>query len=274
MAKKRNLWVMSAMVLAFGIFSVSCASNPYTKRSAFVYINPESGINDMAKYRYDSFVAEIKSQIITGTPEAQEIQEVSERLIDAAQKWATANGKPNYLKNFKWQVSLVKDDNFANAFCMAGGKIVVFTGILPITENVDGLAAILGHEIAHALLKHEWEDFTSNQFKHVATMNAQSVGGTGVGDITNLAINYLGTLPHSRNQEIEADTVGLTLMLIAGYNGEEASAVWTRMSAHGGGGKSDFTSTHPSDEKRVDNLKNELPVAQETAKKVLEYKLQ
>jgi predicted Zn-dependent protease len=102
-------------------------------------------------------------------------------------------------------------------------------------------------------------------------MNAQSFGGTGGETIADVAITYLGALPHSRKQETEADTVGLTLMLIAGYNGEEAINFWQRMASRGHTGKSDFAFAHPSDEKRVENLTKELSTAKETAVRVLSY---
>jgi predicted Zn-dependent protease len=224
-----------------------------------------------ADQRYNQFLAVAKDQIITGTPVATEIQEISERLIVAAEKWATANGKPNYLKPYKWQFTLIKEDS-ANAFCMAGGEIVVYTGILPYTKNNDGLACVLGHEIAHALLNHEQEDLAGGIWKQALVMNVQSNVGAVSGVVANAAATYLGTLPHSRKQETETDKVGLTLAIIAGYNGEEAIALWQRMSANGSSEKSDFTSTHPSGANRIESLKKELPIAQETAKKVLAYK--
>jgi predicted Zn-dependent protease len=238
-----------------------------------VYLYTKAIIIEDAELRYNKILSELKDHIITNTPEAEMVKEVAIRLVDAADKWAIANGKPKYVKNYKWKFTLF-DLEARNAGCLGGGEIAVFSGILPYTQTPDGLAAVLGHEIAHALLNHAQEDAAAGIWKYSAVMTAQANAGQGAALGADAAMTYLGTYPASRSQETAADTVGLRLMLIAGYNGEEAIAFWERMAASGSSGKSDFFSTHPLHEKRIENLKKDLPVAQELAQKILAHKPQ
>ena len=250
-----------------------CATNPYTGQSTMAFVsNDELFAQSFTEYK--QFLAE--QTVITGTADAALVTEVGERLRVAAEKWVAAEGRPQYLDQYEWEYRLV-DSPEVNAWCMPGGKIVVYTGILPVTKNADGLAVVLGHELSHALLNH-------GQQRQSASI-LQSIGGVGV-DAAGAALgasgtrrelvelgygagsSLLGTLPFSRKHESEADAAGLTLMTIAGYRPEEAAAFWERMAAAGGGGTPEFLSTHPSDQTRINALKRETPTARETAARV------
>ena len=265
--------IVLVLSVALGLGLISCASNPYTKKSSFVYLYTKAMIIEDAELRYNKFLSAGKDYIISGTPEAEMVKEVAARLVDAADKWAIASGKPKYVKNYKWKFTLF-DYKARNAVSLVGGEIIVCTGILTYTQTPDGLAAILGHEIAHALLNHAQEDAASGILKYSAAMTVQDNMGRGGALGADAAMTYLGTYPASRSHETAADTVGLRLMLIAGYKGEEAIAVWERMAASESSGKSAFFSTHPLHEKRIENLKKDLPIAQELAQKILAYKQQ
>jgi hypothetical protein len=226
-----------------------CMSVPYTGQYAW----PDGEAKAQAFRAYRQFMDEAQDFIVTGTPEAQMVQEVGDRIIQAAKTWARANGDRSYLSTYKWEVTLIRS-NERNAWCMAGGKIVIYTGILPITQNADGLAAVMGHEVAHALLGHTTRKKQAEEF-------AEIWANIGLGS------KHSTELPYSRAMEVEADKVGLTLMVIAGYNGEEAAAVWRRWSALGGE-TAEFLSTHPSDSRRIRILQNELRASQRIAARV------
>lgn len=263
-------------VLLFGGFTIltlamGCATNPLTGKSTLALVD-NSTIFPSAFQQYSQFLSENK--VITGTADAKRVETVGIKIKDAAQKWLSAIGHGNYLKDYKWEYKLV-DDKAVNAWCMPGGKIVVYTGILPITKDEAGLATIMGHEVAHALLNHGQQRMSAGLI--------QQAGAVGVGLALNdkkaetqqLAMTaygagseVFGMLPFSRSHESEADKIGLILMAIAGYNPDNAVPFWERMgAASGGGAPPEFMSTHPSHDTRVSNLKKWIPEAKAEAKK-------
>jgi predicted Zn-dependent protease len=186
----------------------------------------------------------------------------------------TANGKADYLKDYKWEYKLV-DSKEVNAWCMPGGKIVVYTGILPITKDDAGLAAVLGHEVAHALANHGQQRMSAGLLQQagavgvaVATQNKSTESQQVWMQAYGVGSQVGGMLPFSRAHETEADQIGLLLMTIAGYAPENAVGVWERMSAMSGGkAPAEFLSTHPSNQTRIDNIKSWIPnVKKEAAK--------
>ena len=223
---------------------------------------------------YREFLNE--NTVITNTAEARMVQRVGERLADAAQKWCEANGSPHYLDDYAWEYKLVQDDQ-VNAFCLPGGKIVVYTGILPVTKDEAGLAVVLGHEISHALLNHGQQsmsyDLASQLGMLGVLMGAQAIGLSENAQMAALVVYQLanqfgGELPFSRKNESEADEYGLYLMAIAGYNPDAAAPFWERMKAAGAGSNAEFFSTHPSPDNRIKNLQN---LNAEAKKKAAEF---
>jgi len=252
--KGRTVVVISAIILL--IFG--CATNPLTGKKTMAFIN-NSQLFPMAFEAYTEFLNE--STVITGTEEALMVERVGKKLAASAQKWLESEGNGNYLRDYRWEYKLVKDDQ-VNAWCMPGGKIVVYTGILPVTKTEDGLAVVLGHEISHALLNHGQQNLSAGILQELGiigiTIGAAAAGLSEEVQTALLLTAYFGsiiggTLPFSRSNESEADHYGLLLMAIAGYNPDEAVPFWQRMAAMGSSGPQ-FLSTHPSPSTRIRQL--------------------
>jgi predicted Zn-dependent protease len=177
-------------------------------------------------------------------------------------------GKLDELKDYQWEYHLVQSDE-VNAWCMPGGKIVVYTGILPLTENADALAVVLGHEVSHALLNHGQQQSSASLIQQAGLLGLQAVTSNSANadlyaQAYVLATTVAGTLPFSRGQESQADQYGLTLMAIAGYDPNEAVPFWQRMAAltaDSSASTPEFLSTHPSDENRIADIKKWIPDA-------------
>lgn len=262
--------------LILGIFTAivisGCATNPVTGKKNLNFVS-NSELFPSSFQQYNAFIAENK--VITGTADAKKVEAVGVRIKNAAEKYLTYLGQAQYLSDYRWEYKLV-DNKEVNAWCMPGGKIVVYSGILPVTQNEAGLATVMGHEVSHALANHGAQRMSAAQL--------QQIGGAALGAATSgksestqqiFAQAYgLGSevgvmLPFSRSNETEADKIGLTLMAIAGYNPDDAISFWTRMSAKSGAaGTPEFMSTHPSDASRIANLKSLIPEARATAAKV------
>ena len=264
---KKHLLLASAVY-----FFVACSStNPFTGKNTLNFVSNEQ-LFPSAFQQYDTFLKENK--VITGTADARRVENIGMKIRAAAEKYLTANGYSEYLKDYKWEYKLVQDDA-VNAWCMPGGKIVVYTGILPVTKDDAGLATVMGHEVAHALANHGAQRMSASQL--------QQLGAVGVALATSkqseekqamwqqyygIGSNVGGMLPFSRNHESEADMIGLKLMAIAGYNPDNALAFWQRMSAKAGGAAPpEILSTHPSDATRINNIKKLIPEAKAEAKK-------
>lgn len=259
------------ILLTFLIWQVlSCKTNPFTGKSTF-NMYPNSQVFPSAFQEYSKFLSENK--VVKVSASADAVKRVGERIAAAADRWLSANGYPNYLKDYRWEYNLVEDKQM-NAWCMPGGKIVVYTGILPVTQNDTGLAVVLGHEVAHALADHGAQ--------RMSTVTVQQGVGL-VGNIVlgedqkkreafNLAYGVGSTvgvlLPFSRGHENEADAIGIQIMAIAGYNPYEAAELWKRMKEKSGGQTvPEFFSTHPSSDTRITHLTELAPKAAEEAKK-------
>ncbi|MGO3706747.1 MAG: M48 family metallopeptidase [Mesonia hippocampi] len=250
--KRKTIFALTAsFVLA------ACSQNPFTGKKTLALV-PNSQILPMAFQQYDEFLTENK--VITNTADAKMVKNVGQKIATAAERWLNANGYAGYLKDYKWDYNLVQDDA-VNAWCMPGGKIVVYTGILPVTKSETGLAVVMGHEVAHALANHGQQRMSAGQFQQIGAV----VGSVALGDnaeaqqIFNTAYgvgSQVGVmLPFSRSHETEADKIGLTLMAIAGYNPDEAPELWKRMKAKSGGqAPPEMLSTHPSNDTRIKNL--------------------
>ena len=240
-----------------------CASNPYTERSQFLLI-PEDYELDLGKQAYQQVLKDPKNKISKNPIEVDPVQRVAKRIIAAAKKSKYAERA----KDFDWEVVVIKNDKVKNAFALPGGKIAIYTGIFPMAKNEDGLAAIMGHEVVHALARHGAERMSQKLGAQVLLTGTQVVlQGKGVGysdDIMKalgLGVEVGVILPFSRDHESEADYIGLLLAAQAGYDPRESVRVWQRMAKAGGKQPAEFMSTHPSHGTRINQLKSWMPEA-------------
>ncbi len=254
------------VISAFVVCSVftSCHKNAVTGKRAFTLL-PESEMMAMSFTEYDKFLAEHPP--LPDTDErVQMVKRSGTRIQKAVEKFYADKGLSKELQGFNWTFNVV-DENTVNAWCMPGGKVVVYTGILPVTQTEEALAVVMGHEIAHAVARH------GNQ-----RMSQGILVQTG-GAVLSVALSQkpaltqqlfmqsfgvastLGTLKYSRGHETEADKMGLIFAAMAGYNPEVAVDFWTRMSQGGGQKPPELLSTHPSDETRIKDLKAFMPEA-------------
>jgi len=266
-ALKSKLVVLSGLLLLLS----GCSEVEITGRKQFNIV-PDSTMNSMSFQSYGEFLS--NSKLSTNAEQTQMVKRIGGRIQNAVEQYCTNNNIKDRLAGYEWDFNLVEDPN-VNAWCMPGGKVVVYTGILPVTQGETGLAVVMGHEIAHAFAKHGAERMSQglvvelggvalstalkNQPEQTKNLFMQSYGiGTQVGVL----------LPYSRLHENEADHLGLVFMAMAGYNPEEAISFWQRMAAQKTGAKPlEFLSTHPADQTRIQNLKDILPDAMKYYKK-------
>lgn len=259
--------VILILILFLGI--AACKTNPFTgKKTLNFYGN--SQLFPMAFAQYEEFLEE--HNVVENTPEAKMIKTVGQRISSAAERWLSANGYQGYLKDYKWEYHLVKDEN-VNAWCMPGGKIVFYTGILPICDGETGVAVVMGHEVAHALADHGAQRMSAGTLQQLGAVAGNVIiedpqKATIFNQAYGVGSNVLGMLPFSRSHETEADRIGLQIMAIAGYDPAEAAELWKRMKAASGGqAPPEFLSTHPSNETRINNLTEWAPLAKAEARK-------
>lgn len=258
-------------VFAIIVMLVACKVNPFTGKSTLNFVS-NSEIFPTAFSQYKEFLQTHK--VIKNTPEAKMIESVGKRIANAANIWLEKSGYKDYLKDYQWEYHLVEDKQ-VNAWCMPGGKIVVYTGILPITQDERGLAVVLGHEIAHALADHGAQRMSAAALQQAAlAAGTQALENTKYKNYTSefqLAyglVTQLGVmLPFSRDHENEADAIGIQIMAIAGYDPAEAPELWKRMEKMSGSNGMEFLSTHPSAKTRIRNLTALVPKARAQAYK-------
>ncbi|WP_345234601.1 M48 family metallopeptidase [Olivibacter ginsenosidimutans] len=257
--------------LLFLLFVAACSTVPLTGRKQLSLVDDKT-MQQQASLAYNNLLKDPKTKVVKGTANAQMVQNVGRKIAQAVETYLQQNGYANQYQ-FSWEFNLI-ESNEVNAWCMPGGKVAVYTGILPVTQNEAGLATVMGHEIAHAIARH-----SSERASH--EMAAQGLG-VGVGlatnkqsQLTQVLVNQLygvgsqvALLKYSRSQESEADRMGLTFMAMAGYNPNEATAFWKRMAAKASGQKPpEFLSTHPSDERRIADIQSLIPEAMKYYKK-------
>jgi predicted Zn-dependent protease len=253
------------LTLSIVLLVMSCAKNPFTGKSTLALV-PNSEILPSAFQQYNQFLSENK--VVTGTTDAKRVENVGMKIKTAAERWLNANGHSNYLEGYAWEYKLVESKE-VNAWCMPGGKIVFYTGIMPICKDDAGMAAVMGHEVAHALANHGQQRMSAGVLQQagavgVGSAETQQLAMTAYGATTQFG----GMLPFSRAHESEADMIGLTLMAIAGYNPDNAVTFWERMAAQSGGqAPPEFMSTHPSNATRIANIKSLIPQAKAEAAK-------
>jgi predicted Zn-dependent protease len=263
-----SLAVATAWLALWTLLTASgCATNPYTQRWQFLILS-QSYEQDLGAQAYQQVLQDPKIQISRDAHEIEPIQRVANRIIAAAKQSRYAD----IAQQFHWEISVIKDDRTMNAFALPGGKIAVYTGIFPVAKNEAGLAAILGHEVTHALARHGAERMSQGLVAQLLLTGADvALAGGGAGAGTRQAVMQalgLGAqvgvlLPFSREHESEADYIGLLLAAQAGYDPREAIHVWERMEQAGGTQPPEFLSTHPSHGTRIADLQSWMPEALE-----------
>jgi metalloendopeptidase OMA1, mitochondrial len=244
MPSKTYIWAgcLAALLVA------GCATTPYTKRHQLMMVS-ESDEDKMGEQAYQEILQ--KAKISTDAEAVAMVRRVGERIAKAADK-------PNY----KWQFTLIDEPKTVNAFCLPGGRVAFYTGILPITKDEKGLAVVMGHEIAHAIARHGAERISDQTAAGVALGVLLSGKSETTQYVVQQAYGIGVALPFNRRQESEADHIGLILMAKAGYDPREGIPFWQRMAeAKGGSAPPPFLSTHPSDKQRIEKIKELLPEA-------------
>ncbi|MDP4264186.1 MAG: M48 family metallopeptidase [Bacteroidota bacterium] len=246
-----------------GIF-LQCKTVPVTNRKELNLV-PEFLIKSMSFTEYDS-VIRVSRTLPAGNEQTQLIRRVGARIQKAVEDYMNQNGFSKELKNYKWDYNVI-DENIINAWCMPGGKVVVYTGLLPVTQNETALAIVMGHEIGHAIAHHGNERMSQALLIQLGGLTLEEAlkQKSQQTQAIFLSLYMIGAnlgfaLPHSRLQESEADKLGLIFAAMAGYDPEEAIPFWKRMAASGTGNKiPEFLSTHPSDETRIKKLSALIP---------------
>lgn len=256
---------LTSFLLVVMLFT-ACSKNPITGKSQLQLL-PESELQSMAVQQYQQFLSQNKVVSASADRDAEMVRRVGLRLSKAVEQYFASKGLQNQLEGYKWEYNLVSN-NQANAWCMPGGKIVVYTGLLPYTKNEAALAVVLGHEITHAV------------FQHGNARMSQQMLQQGLGSALSVALSNkpattqniflqafgvgssLGIMKFSRGDESEADHYGLIWTALAGYNPQEAVPFWERMAAQSSGSRPpEFLSDHPSDERRIADIKKWMPEA-------------
>lgn len=256
------------LILATSLLMSACGTTqtvPVTGRKHSLLVS-DAQVLSLSKEEYSKYMKSAK--LSTNAANSAMVQRVGKRLASAVEAYLRNNGAADEIKNFAWEFNLVADKN-VNAFCMPGGKIVVYEGLLPVTQDEASLAIVLGHEIAHAVAKHSAEQMSKKIRQSYGTqIGSQILGaiaGQSVGDLAGAVAQQgfsFANLRYSRDNETEADHIGLIFAAMAGYNPQVAVAFWQRMAAlSGNNNQSDMFSDHPSDAKRIAAIRQWMPTA-------------
>ncbi len=259
--KANKLLVFSVAAL----LTVACATNPLTGRKSLSLVSNAQIIPSSFQQYQDVLKS---SKIITGTSQARQVSDVGNRIKTAAENYYRSIGQEAALDGYEWQFVLIDDPKTVNAWCMPGGKVAVYTGIMPICKDDTGLAVVLGHEIAHALAGHGAEKISQT---YVSEIGGQLLGGVTNSQALKSVINEyypvasgVTLLRYGRKQETDADTMGLYIMAMAGYDPRQAPVFWKRMiDATGPSSTPEFLSTHPDPQNRITDLNNHMTKAME-----------
>lgn len=252
-------------ILLFTFIVINCSSVPLTGRKQLNMI-PVSQMLSMSFQQYDEFIK--TNKISADVNNTNMVKRIGFNVQNAVQRYFTDNNLSDRLAGYNWEFNLI-ESNDVNAWCMPGGKVVVYTGILPITQDESGLAVVMGHEIAHAIAEHGNERMSQILLTQLGGLALSEALSSQPVQTRNLWLGVYGLgaqvgilLPYSRTHESEADKLGLIFMAMAGYDPNSAVAFWERMAAQKQGqAPPEFLSTHPSDRTRIDNIKKHLPEA-------------
>lgn len=259
-----RLFLLSIIV---AMLAVACARNAITGRTQLSLVS-EDEVKKQALTEYRTFLSQNKVVSTGQSKDAEMVKRVGSRIATAITNYYTKQGLGNELAGYQWEYNLVSS-NEVNAWCMPGGKIVVYTGLLPVTQNEAALAVVLGHEITHAVAKHGNERMSEGLIQQLGGAALSVALSTKPEQTRNLFLQAYDmgstvgvSLPHSRNQEYEADKFGLRYAAMAGYNPREAIPLWQRMEKLSGGQKPpEFLSDHPAEGNRIQRLQEEMPNA-------------
>lgn len=243
------------------LFLLGCETAPYTHRKQFILVSPSQEMKLGAQAYQDTLS---KAKVVSTGQQSEQILRVGKRLAP----YADEDLRSRKLSPFEWEFKLIDDPKTVNAWCLPGGKVAFYTGILPLCKDDAGVAAVMGHEIGHAIARHGAERMTTGSLLETLG-DVLDVGFSKSSPQSKEAIRTvygissgLGALKFSRDQESEADHIGLMLMAKAGYDPKEALEFWKRMQANAQGSQPEFLSTHPSDSTRIANIQHLLPQAQ------------
>ncbi len=265
------MWKKISFSLFAALLLFACTKNAFTGRKSLNLI-PTATINQLSFSEYKSFLSQNKT--LSSGKDVDLVRRVGKDIKAATEVYYKSIGKQAELKDFAWEFNVVDDPNTVNAFCMPGGKVVVYTGILKVTQNEDALAVVMGHEIAHALANHGNERMSQGLVAQLGLTSLDLALSQKPAATRSLLMTAAGAgaqlgvlLPFSRKHESEADEIGLYIMAMAGYNPSEAAPFWGRMTQSGGSRPPEFLSTHPDPAKRSDTLRKLVPRAKAYAKK-------
>ena len=266
----KKLKLFAALAIA-GVMFYACSTVPLTGRSQLSLVNDDQ-VNPAAAASYRQLLSDPATKVVTTGTDAQRVKRIGGQLAAAIEKYLNANGYANQY-NFQWEFNLIQSPE-VNAWCMPGGKVAVYSGLLPVSQTDAGLAVVMGHEIGHAIAKHSAERMSHEMLVQAGGAAVGAATG-GKSQVTQAIVSQayglggqVALLKYSRNQESEADRLGLTFMAMAGYDPNAAVSFWQRMAAQNkGGSPPEFLSTHPSDATRIANLRNLIPEAMKYYKK-------
>ncbi|HMV09844.1 MAG TPA: M48 family metallopeptidase [Cyclobacteriaceae bacterium] len=242
----------------------ACATVPLTGRRQLNLVS-NSEIIPMAEKEYREVIA--KGPLSTNAQQTQMVKNVGARIQKAVEKYLAEKNLSDQLAGFNWEFNLIDDPKTVNAWCMPGGKVAFYTGIMPICKDESGIAVVMGHEVAHAIANHGRERMSQGLLQQLGMSSISAAMGqnpTMTSQIFYQAVglgSQVGMLKFSRTHESEADEIGLIFMAIAGYDPREAPKFWERMAAGSKGSTPEWLSTHPSDETRIADLNKQLPKA-------------
>ena len=264
MMKKFTLIGMVALVL----MTYGCSTVPLSGRNRISFVN-ESEMQTAAAQSYNTLLKDPQTKILNNA-DAQRVKRISQKIATAVTQYMNANGYASQIDGFKWEFNLI-DSKEVNAWCMPGGKVAVYSGILPVTLDDAGLATVMGHEIAHAVAHHSSERASKAAVAQgVGGLLGAAAGGNSaatqgvINQVYGIGAQGLYLLPNSRTQELEADHLGLIFMSMAGYNPSNAVNFWKRMASASASSQKppEFLSTHPADATRIAQIQKDLPEAQ------------
>ena len=252
-------------ILLIALIGYNCATVPLTGRKQLSLISN----SELLPMSYDNYKTVLDSaKLSSNKDQTAMVKTVGMRIQKAVEEFMAQNNASGQLKGYNWEFNLI-DDNVVNAWCMPGGKVVFYTGIMPVCQDEKGVAVVMGHEVAHAIANHGAERMSQGLMQQmggvaldVATANQPGETRALFGAAYGVASNYGAMLPFSRLHESEADKIGLIFMAMAGYDPREAPKFWERMAAQSGGGApAEFMSTHPAHETRIQDLNDQIPEA-------------
>ena len=250
------------LVLIFGLFS-SCSTVPLTGRSQLAFLSNQE-LQPLVNEEYAKALKD--SKVVTNSTEGKQVVQVGEKMAVSVEKYLVEQGYADLVKDLDWEFNLLKGDQ-VNAWCMPGGKVGFYTGILPITQNETGIAVVMGHEIAHAVASHANERMSTGLVVNFGFAALSAAAGQNPTLTQEIFLQYVGIgselkmLQFSRKHELEADRMGLIFMAMAGYDPREAPIFWDRMAASAGQAPPEFLSTHPGPDRRAERLNARMPEA-------------